>query len=79
MANYKKVYTRQDVKAMLGYKIQDGLLSKLQLGSWNRGKFYPPILSKDDWYESKLGNTFYYKSAVTKLQKYIDKKEIDLR
>lgn len=75
MARYKTTFTRQELKAKLGYKLTDAQLSQLQYGIIVRKKFYAPIILENlDWYESKLGNVFYYCSAFKKLEKHLLKK-----
>ncbi len=76
MGRYKILLTRQELKAKLGYKLSDPALSKLQYGQLKGKCSYPPIIKEGiDWYESKLGNVFYYCSAFKKLKIYLDRKE----
>ena len=80
MARYRELFTRQEIKGKLGYRLADNTFAVLQYGTMNRGYFYPPVIKEGvDWYESKLGNVFYYKSAIKKLEKYLadkDKKKL---
>lgn len=72
----KQQLTRSDVRSRIEYKIPEGIITQLQHGRENRGRFYPPLLIEGvDWFTSKLGNTFYYNSSVKKLKKYIQDKE----
>ena len=77
MGRYKELFTRQELKGKLGYRLTDHELTSLQYGSMNNKKYYysPVIKEGVDWYESKLNNVFYYKSALRKLEKYLKDKD----
>jgi len=71
LGRYKQLFTRGELKAKLNY-ISDNKLTSLVYGSYSYGKHVKPILVKGvDWYESKLGNIFYYNSALKKLKKHL--------
>lgn len=76
MARNKEQLTKSDLKGATGYKISDNTIYELQHGRSNKGYFYPPLLIEgQDWFVSKYNNLFFYRSAVTKLNKYILDKE----
>jgi len=76
MARNKIQLTKGDLKGLVGYKISDDAIYSLQHGRLNKGYFYPPLLIEGkDWFVSKYGNLFFYKSAESKLKKYIQSKE----